>query len=136
MQQHTPDRRPDPTTGNDSGGLFRDPEWNHLQVSLQGMVASESESVQHSLITNNILRAVRTTRAGVIGIDELWSRALVTWFRPVIIAGILLVFLLAAYNVRQTSSESLELTTTERVLGLHPVTVASAFDLELESISR
>lgn len=136
MNKHASNRQQDSSFGNDSDGLIQNPEWGRLQESLQDMVAIESQHVQQELLTNSILRAVRSTKAGVKGIDELWSRALLTWFRPVMIAGILLIFLLAAYNVRQTRSDSVNLTTTERVLGLHPVTVASAYDLDLESISR
>ena len=129
-------RKDDRHTGNDTGGVIRDPDWQLLQESLRDMVSSESERVPHTMITNNILRAVRTTPSSMTALDELWSRALVSWFRPVVVAAVLLILLLAAYNVRQTSSESVGLTTTERVLGLHPVTVASAYDYELESISR
>ncbi len=115
---------------------MRDSEWNRLQDSLRGMVAGESEHVRHSMLTDNILRAVRPNSGRMRSFDELWSGALVSWFRPVVVAGLLLILLLAAYNARQTSSETADLTTTERVLGLHPVTVASAYDLELDSISE
>ena len=115
---------------------MRNPEWIQLQDSLRDMVAGESENVRHPHLTDNILRAVRPSTERMRSFDELWSGALVSWFRPVVVAGLLLIVLLAAYNARQTSPEIAGLTTTERVLGLHPVTVASAYDLELNSISE
>jgi hypothetical protein len=136
MKNRKSDRHGNPFSGRDPDDLLMDPEWSHLQESLRDMVSSESEHVEHALITNNILRAVRKAPAGMPSLDDLWERALVSWFRPVVVAAVLLILLLAAYNVRQTSSDALELTTTERILGLHPVTVASAYDVELESISR
>jgi hypothetical protein len=136
MKNRKSDRHGNPFSGRDPDDLLMDPEWSHLQESLRDMVSSESEHVEHALITNNILRAVRKVPSGMPSLDDLWERALVSWFRPVVVAAVLLILLLAAYNVRQTSSDALELTTTERILGLHPVTVASAYDVELESISR
>ena len=43
------------------------------------------------------------------------------------------MILLAAYNFGRTYNESVELSTTEKVFGMHPVTLATAYDLELAS---
>lgn len=136
MKHRNRHQEPDQAGRNDAGGLMRNPEWIQLQDSLRDMVAGESEHVRHPRLTDNILRAVRPGAERMRNFDELWSGALVSWFRPVVVAGLLLIVLLAAYNARQTSSEIAGLTTTERVLGLHPVTIASAYDLELNSISE
>ena len=120
----------------DSDGLMQDSEWVLLQDSLRKMVAGESEHVHHSVLTDNILRAVRPKTGGMRSFDELWSGTLLAWFRPVVVAGILLIFLLAAYNAQKTSPVMAELTTTQRVLGLHPVTVASAYDREFDTIAE
>ena len=115
---------------------MQDSEWVLLQESLREMVEGESEQVRHSILTDNILRAVRPKTVGMRTFDELWSGTLVAWFRPVVVAGLLLIFLLAAYNARKTSPEMAQLTTTERVLGLHPITVASAYDTEFDTIAE
>lgn len=112
------------------------PEWTPLQESLQAMVADESEHVRHQFLTDNILRAVRTSSENRSWLDELWPGLVRSWLRPVVVVGVLLIFLLAAYNATLVSSDLVDRSTTERVFGLYPVTVASAYDIDLESISR
>ncbi|GMQ82105.1 MAG: hypothetical protein BMS9Abin05_1547 [Rhodothermia bacterium] len=139
MKNHR-DQPDDQTIDGKSEDLNRESEWTwlheSLKASLQEMVADESEHVRHEFLTDNILRAVRTSSVSQSWFDELWPGLMRSWVRSVVVVGILLVFLLAAYNARQVSSDLFDRSTTERVLGLYQVTVASAYDLDLESISR
>lgn len=128
------------TTGRDdirgSEGLMDSSEWDQLQHSLRDMVDGESENVRPEFMTDNILRAVRSSASGRTWLDEVLADVVGSWFRPVVLAGILLILMLAAYNAQHVASDLVDRSTTERVLGLHPITVASAYDLDLESITR
>ena len=139
MKNHR-DEPNDRTIDATNEGLNRESEWTQLQESLQAslqeMVADESEHVRHEFLTDNILRAVRTSSVSRSWIDETWPGLMRSWVRPLVVVGMLMVFLLAAYNARQVSSDLGDRSATERVFGLHPVTVAAAYDLDLESISR
>ncbi len=120
--------------------LEREADWQPFQEplheSLRAMVADESEHVREEFLTDNILRAVRVSSNQRSWFDELWTDVIRSQLRPLVVAGILLVFLLAAYNAQQVSSDLVDRSITERVFGLHPFTVASAYDLDLESITR
>ena len=65
--------------------------------------------------------------------EEVWIGELVSWFRPVFIAGLLVIVSLAIYNVNLLSADNeYQQTAAEMVLGLPPITVASAYDINLE----
>lgn len=118
-----------------AGGLGED-DWTNLQSSLRNMVTEESDRISQTVLTDRIVCAVRPSSARSISLDDVWSGILISWFRPVIVTGMLLIVLLAAYNISQRGPDLVERTTTERVLGMHSVTVVSLYESDLASISR
>ncbi len=62
--------------------------------------------------------------------EELFS-GLLRLFRPVALAGLLLILGFAAYNVTLSSAYDAAPSTTEAVLALPPVTLATAYEAEL-----
>ena len=103
-----------------------------LQRELEGMVDFETSHIHSEVLTDKIVRAVRQSTVNGWSLEDRLSGALMSWFRPVAVVGTLLVLLLAGYNVTR-SDDSYQLSTTERVLGLHSVTLAAAYDLDLGS---
>lgn len=104
-----------------------------LQNALRSLIDHETSHIHTAILTNKIVHAVRNTSNGSWGLDDVWSRALLDWFRPVAVVGTLIVFLLMAYNIGKSEPTPFELSTTERVFGMHPVTLATAYDLDLDS---
>jgi hypothetical protein len=105
-----------------------------LQRELKGLVDFETSHIHSNVLTDKIVRAVRQSTVNGWSLEERLSGALMSWFRPVALVGTLLVLLLAGYNVTQ-SDDSYQMSTTERVFGFHSVTLAAAYDLDLESSS-
>ena len=87
-------------------------------------------------MTGNIIRAVRGSASPAFRLEDVWIGALLAWFRPVAALGSLIVLLLVAYNLGRSQTTSLELSTTERIFGVHPVTLATAYDLDLAPASE
>ncbi len=132
------DQRPgkDTPSGDETGNMEGDSRLSFLQDSLRTMVAGESRLVRQGHLTDQIIRAVRPSESRIANFDDLWSGFLVSWFRPVMVVGMLLIVLLAVYNASREHPGVVERTTTERVLGLHSVSVVSLYDSDLASISR
>jgi hypothetical protein len=103
-----------------------------LQRELEGLVDFETNHIHTRVMTDKIVRAVRQSQNSGWMLEERWSGSLMTWFRPIALVGTLLVLILASYNVSR-SDTSYEMTTTERVFGIHSVTLAAAYDLDLGS---
>ncbi len=61
--------------------------------------------------------------------EELFA-GLLRLFRPLALAGVLLILGFAAYNVTLSSDYGAEPSTTEAVLALPPVTLATAYDAD------
>ena len=136
MQKSDPYREGEALFGADSEDLRSNVHLAHLQDALRSMVAGESRLVRPQHLTDQIVLAVRPSERRITTFDDLWSGLLVSWFRPVMIVGMLLIGLLAVYNVTQGRQGVLERSTTERMLGLHNVTVVSLYDSDLASISK
>jgi len=65
--------------------------------------------------------------------EEVFS-LLLRLFRPVAIAGALIILGFATYNVTLAGAYDTQPSTTEAVLGLPPVTLATAYDLDFGTI--
>ncbi len=100
------------------------------------MVDGENEDVIPAILTERIIRAVRRRRSPSWRFEDLWSGIRMVWFRPAFLLGMALVLILAFFNARQSHFDESERSATEVVLGLHPVTLAAAYDDEIASISR
>lgn len=103
-----------------------------LVHSLRHMVESERSASMMSMPTERVLRAVRAAGMSPNRVEEFLERELLSWFRPVFVAGLLVIFALAAYNVELSQKNDYEQSTAEMVLGLQPVTVAVAYDIEFD----
>ncbi len=103
-----------------------------LISSLRELVSVERDMTLSSMPTDRVMRAVRRAAMSRSSAEDWLSIELLSWFRPVFAVGVLIVALLAAYNFQVSKDSDLNPTTTERVLGLHPVTVVAAYDLEFD----
>ena len=110
------------------------PDEQRLQDELGALVDLETGHIHQGVMTDRIVRAVRKSAASGWQLEDRWSGALLAWFRPVAVIGTLLVLLLAGYNSARHHDSSFDLSTTERVFGFHPVTLASAYDLDLDPV--
>ncbi len=118
-QPHNPD--------SDSAGVS--PEFVD---SIRSLIESERNASMMSMPTERIVRAVRRSTGRSWSNGDSLSVELMSWFRPVFVAGMLLIFAMAAYNFRMSRTNEFAQSTTEMVLGLHPVTVAAAYDPTIE----
>jgi hypothetical protein len=103
-----------------------------LVHSLRHMVESERSASMLSMPTERVLRAVRAAGVQPGRVEEFLERELLSWFRPVFVAGVLIIIALAAYNVELSRSNDYEQSATEMVLGLQPVTVVVAYDIDFD----
>jgi len=120
-------------SGRPDGSNPQEGDVLHLQGALRTLIDDETRHIHETVLTDKIVRAVRGTSIGSWGLEDVWSRALLDWFRPVAVIGTLVVLLLMAYNIGRSVPTPFELSTTERVFGMHPVTLATAYDLDLDS---
>ena len=104
--------------------------------ALSEMVDAERSRAVRPMITDRIVRTVRAQENPRRRTIDLWSGDLVSWFRPVVAAGILAILLLAAYNIQSSRSNALSGSTTDMVLGLPSVTVVSAYDYDYDMESH
>lgn len=103
-----------------------------LVHSLRHMVEAERNASMMSMPTERVLRAVRAAGFRPGRVEEFLERELLSWFRPVFVAGLLIIVALAAYNIELSQNNDYEQSATEMVLGLQPVTLASAYDIDFD----
>lgn len=113
-----------------------DPDQMVWQNALTELVNHESKHIHALVLTDKIVRAVRDSSSTPLRIEDIWSATLLAWFRPIAAIGMLIVFLLAAYNIGRADPVPYQLSATERVLGMHPVTLATVYDLDLAAASE
>lgn len=116
------------TTSNqhsEDHGLPRD-----VLTSLRRMVEAEREVSMMSMPTERVMRAVRAAASPYR--ESFVERELVSWFRPVLALGVVVILALAVYNFDLSRKNDYPQTATEMVLGLQPVTVATAYDIEFD----
>ena len=101
--------------------------------SLRDMVERERSVSMMSMPAERVMRAVKAAGQRGSVVEDFLERELLSWFRPVVAAGLLIILALAAYNVEMSKQNDYDQTATEMVLGLHPVTVATAYDISFEN---
>ena len=102
-----------------------------LVKELRNLVQTERDQTMMSMPEDRVMRALKRVALGRK--EELWIGELVSWFRPVFIAGLLVIVTLAFYNVNLLSADNEnQQTAAEMVLGLPPITVASPYHINLE----
>ncbi|MDA0684364.1 MAG: hypothetical protein O2797_02625 [Bacteroidetes bacterium] len=113
----------------------RDPQFeasDALVSSLRELVEHERAVSMMTMPTERVMRAVKLAQAGGNRIESWLESELLSWFKPVFVAGAIVILGLAAFNFELSQQNDFNQSTTEMVLGLQPVTVASAYDLSFE----
>lgn len=123
MKQRNPNQS---SRGREEAGLSPD-----TVSALRRMVQSERSASMMSMPTERVMRAVKAASSRKRR-EAYLERELISWFRPVFAAGLLVILALAFYNIDSSRENDYVQTPTERVLGLQPVTVVTAYDLEFD----
>lgn len=120
-------RTPNPSShGHEEAGLSPD-----TVSALRRMVQSERSASMMSMPTERVMRAVKASSSRKRR-EAYLERELISWSRPVVAAGLLVILALAFYNIDMSRENDYVQTPAERVLGLQPVTVVTAYDLEFD----
>ncbi|NNF04743.1 MAG: hypothetical protein HKN17_09775 [Rhodothermales bacterium] len=101
---------------------------DHLSRALRSMAETERDRSVRPMIADRIMRTLDRSRPTAWTPLDIMAGQLLTWFRPVVAAGVLLIILLAGYNLVSSIEGD---TATDRLLGLPSVTVASVYDMDL-----
>lgn len=101
-----------------------------LVNDLRRMVDVERDRSMMSMPTERVMRAIRASIAAQR--VTFLERELVSWFRPVLALGVMVIMMLAVYNFDLSRQNDHSQTPAEMVLGLQPITVAAAYDIEFD----
>ena len=106
-----------------------------LQSVLQNTVRASSERALQPFFADRLVRrlAPAPQRLATTTPDEEFFGLLLRLFRPVAVAGLLLILGFATYNVTVSGDYEAQASTTEAVLGLPPVSLATAYTLDLST---
>ena len=99
-----------------------------LSRALRSMAETERDRSVRPMIADRIMRSIDVTRPVAWTPVDVMTGQLLRWFRPVLAAGLLLIILLAGFNLMSSIEGD---TTADRVLGLPSMTVASVYDVDL-----
>jgi len=100
-----------------------------MQHLLQMTVKTEAETALKPFFADRLMRKLAPTLRRVAP-EEILVGALMRVFRPVALVGLLVILLLSGYNLTRSGSYEAGQTTTEAVLGLPPVALATAYELD------
>lgn len=101
---------------------------DHLSRALRSMAETERDRSVGPMITDRIMRSIDGSRTAAWTPVDVMTGQLLRWFRPVVVAGLLLIILLAGFNLMSSIEGE---TAADRLLGLPSVTVASVYDVDL-----
>jgi anti-sigma factor RsiW len=106
-----------------------------MQRLLRTTVQSSAETAAKPFLTDRVMKRLDPARKSAkrLAPEEELFGSLLRLFRPVALAGMLLILIIAAYNVTLSSGYEAEASTTEAIFALPPVTIATAYDTELLS---
>ena len=99
-----------------------------LSQALRSMAETERDRSVRPMIADRIMRSIDASRPAPWTPMDVMAGQLLRWFRPVVAAGILLIILLAGFNLMSSIEGD---TAADRLLGLPSVTVASVYDMDL-----
>ena len=101
-----------------------------LRHALRQTVRTAAVDALRPFFADRLMRRLATAPVPLAGArDEEFFGALVRLFRPVVLAGLLVVLGFAAYNVNLAAEYDAEPSMTEAVLALPPVSLATAYDV-------
>lgn len=106
-----------------------------MQGLLRTTVQSSAETAAKPFLADRVMKRLDPARqrAPRLAPEEELFGSLLRLFRPVALAGVLLILSIAAYNVTLSNEYQADASTTEAVFALPPVTIATAYDTELLS---
>jgi len=107
-------------------------ELRALQTTLRDTLDTHSEEALRPFFTDRLMRrvnAIRTTTY-VFSSEEEFFRNLTRLFKPIAVASLVIILSLAAYNFTISNAYEVAPSPTEAVLGLPPVDLATAYDLD------
>lgn len=99
-----------------------------LRLDLRQTALADAEAVASPWLAKRVLQRLSNPPASYADELALWLGQV---FRPVALAGLVMVLILAGYNLRLSQSFATEASTAEAVLGLPPVSAASVYDLDV-----
>ncbi|GIV62154.1 hypothetical protein GQ464_016835 [Rhodocaloribacter litoris] len=103
-------------------------EMRQLRQTLQASVGAGAAQVLKPFFTDRLMRRLQPVASR--SREEAFAAALATLFRPVLVASLALIMVLAAYNLTFRADDA-EQPAAEAVLGLPPVTLTAAYELDL-----
>lgn len=103
-----------------------------LQSLVRHSVQASAPTAVRPFLADRVMRRLDSSRARLahLSAEEELQSGLEWLFRRVAVACLIIIIGLAVYNVFQVTSYEADATTTEAVLGLPPVTIATADALD------
>ena len=101
---------------------------DQLSRALRSMAESERDRSVRPMIADRIMRSIDASRPVAWTPVDVMAGQLLRWFRPIVATGLLLIILLAGFNLMSSIEGD---TAADRLLGLPSVTVASVYDMDL-----
>jgi hypothetical protein len=103
-----------------------------LQSLMRQTMKASAPSAVRPFLADRVMRRLDSSRARLahLSAEEELQRGLEWLFRRVAVACLIIIIGLAVYNVFQVTSYEANATTAEAVLGLPPVTIATADALD------
>jgi len=99
-----------------------------LSRALRSMAETERDQSVRPMIADRIMRSIDASRQQSWTPVDVMTGQLLRWFRPVVATGVLLIILLAGFNLLSSIEGD---TAADRLLGLPSVTVASVYDMDV-----
>ena len=107
-------------------------DYRQTRSQLCETIKSNAASSVQPFFTDRLMRKINklVQKPDKANLDEEFLLMLLRQFRPVLVIAALIIVFLIGYNVRQSSVYEAEQSATEAVLGLPPVTLATAYDVD------
>lgn len=103
-------------------------ELSDVRGLLREAVVADADA-RSPLLADRVIQRMRSFDGNAESVADAFLSGIVRLFRPVALAAIVIIALLASYNLSYSDEYASELTTAESVLGLPPVTLATAYDV-------
>lgn len=105
-------------------------ELRMTQVLLQQTTAEGAAQVTKPFLADRVVRQLNAPPAAEASLDDLFAN-LAGLFRPVAFASLLLMLVLASYNIYLAQQYEAESTFSESLLALPPLSEEAVYDLDL-----
>lgn len=102
-----------------------------LQRMLQTSLEAKTDDALQPFFTDRLMRRLERAEATPSRVEDDLPAVLWALFRPIAVAGLVIIIGLAFYNSNVASEYNVDASATETVLALPPVSLESAFELDL-----